>query len=150
MELYQQFKVVVKPDERRACDRSKYPKMYGHKIFEQTFADSDAIQNGKWWTFRLQSRNFVNERITFKNIKEACYNNTELRNCSCTVSYVRLTNDGTSFTPMYSINCSRLNLYRLPSFVPENTTIFHATDNKVPEYASVLYGIFFLLGCLVL
>lgn len=69
--------------------------------------------------------------ILFKNIKEACFNNTELRNCSCSVSYIRLENDGTSLKPMYSINCSRLNLDRLPSFVPENTTIFHANDNKV-------------------
>lgn len=66
-----------------------------------------------------------------QNIKEACYNSTELRNCSCTVSYIHLEHDGTSFKPMYSINCSRLNLNRLPSFVPENTTSFHATDNKI-------------------
>ncbi|KAJ6649368.1 Protein singed wings 2, partial [Pseudolycoriella hygida] len=65
------------------------------------------------------------------NIKEACYNSTELRNCSCTVSYIRLENDGMSLKPMYSINCSRLNLIRLPSYIPENTTIFHATDNKI-------------------
>lgn len=66
-----------------------------------------------------------------QNIKEACSNSSELRNCSCTVSYIHLEHDGTSFKPMYSINCSRLNLNRLPSFVPENTTSFHATDNQV-------------------
>ncbi len=32
---------------------------------------------------------------------------------------------------MFSVNCSHLNFDRLPSFVPENTTIFLATDNKV-------------------
>lgn len=81
--------------------------------------------------------------FTLQNIKEACYNNTELRNCSCTVSYIRLEDDGTSHKPMYSINCSRLNLHRLPSFVPENTTIFHATDNKVTRYLSLLISTYF-------
>lgn len=47
MELYEQFEVVVESNERRACDRSKYSKMYGHKILEQTIVNSNAIQNGK-------------------------------------------------------------------------------------------------------
>lgn len=57
--------------------------------------------------------------------------NPELKNCSCTMPFVRLSDDGMSLQPLYSINCSNLNLSRLPAFIPENTTIFYANNNQI-------------------
>lgn len=69
--------------------------------------------------------------LVAQTLREACTTHAELRNCTCTISFVRLMDDGVSLQPLYAINCSRLHLDHLPSFVPVNTTIFHATDNKV-------------------
>lgn len=49
------------------------------------------------------------------------------------MTYVRLMNDGHTHQPMFSINCSRLQLDRLPGFVPKNTTVFYATDNRIVD-----------------
>lgn len=59
-----------------------------------------------------------------------CHNNPELRNCTCSLSFITFDLDDV-WRPMYSINCSNLNLLRLPATVPENTTTFYATHNKV-------------------
>lgn len=45
--------------------------------------------------------------------------------------FIRLSDDGTSLQPLYSINCSALKLYSLPTFIPENTTIFYANHNNI-------------------
>lgn len=65
-----------------------------------------------------------------QNLRDACTSHPELKNCTCTMTYVRLMNDGHTHQPMFSINCSRLQLDHLPGFVPKNTTVFYATDNK--------------------
>lgn len=64
-------------------------------------------------------------------LREICHNNPTLKNCSCALSYILPNDDGTSFQPMYSVNCSYLNLKHLPNYIPENTTIFYATNNQV-------------------
>lgn len=67
-----------------------------------------------------------------------CQRNPELRNCSCSLSYIAFDLDEI-WRPMYSINCSNLNLYRLPASVPENTTTFYATNNNVKIIACIRY-----------
>ncbi|XP_055859241.1 protein singed wings 2 [Episyrphus balteatus] len=65
--------------------------------------------------------------------KMECNSHRELRNCSCSVHYVMKSDDGKSLTPLYAINCSGLNFYNLPSYLPPNTTILYATNNKISD-----------------
>lgn len=65
-----------------------------------------------------------------QTVRDLCYNNTELRNCSCSLAYITLDLEEI-WRPIYSINCSNLNFFQLPSSVPENTTTFYAKNNHV-------------------
>lgn len=67
----------------------------------------------------------------FQYLSKACANNTELKRCTCEVSYIRLGADHITLTPMNSVNCSGRHLQRLPSTLPENTTQLLASHNEV-------------------
>lgn len=71
------------------------------------------------------------------NLKTECQNHPDLRNCSCTMHYIRRSDDGKSLTPIYAVNCSHLNLFNFPSYLPQNTSIFHATHNQIAEVRSL-------------
>lgn len=64
-------------------------------------------------------------------IREACRNITDLKNCSCILSYVRPSINGEFLIPMYTVNCSNREFYNLPKDLPTNTTILHITHNKI-------------------
>lgn len=93
-------------------------------------ADRDQMRCADW---KYRDRPVLTIMHYKLRLREACTTHAELRNCSCTISFVRLMEDGRSLQPLYAINCSRLHLDRLPAFVPENTTIFHATDNRITD-----------------
>ncbi|XP_055372746.1 protein singed wings 2 [Condylostylus longicornis] len=59
-------------------------------------------------------------------------NSVELKNCTCTMHYITKS-ENERLTPIYAVNCSNLNLTRFPSFVPQNTTIFYANNNKISD-----------------
>lgn len=69
-------------------------------------------------------------KLWLQSLRRICHNNLELRNCTCNLSYIALGLDGV-FRPMYSINCSSLELNHLPKSLPENTTTFYAQHNNV-------------------
>lgn len=69
----------------------------------------------------------------FQSLREMCYKNIELRNCTCTLSYIALDLDEV-WRPMYSIDCNNLNFTRLPKSVPDNTTMFYAQHNQVIKH----------------
>jgi hypothetical protein len=64
-------------------------------------------------------------------LKEECQQNVDMKNCQCHVNYIRPTDDGNAFHPIYAINCSHLNLNQLPASLPHNTSILYVTNNKV-------------------
>lgn len=63
-----------------------------------------------------------------QKLEEEC-KHPDLNNCSCILSFIRRSEEG--WVPMYTINCSNLGFYSLPSYIPKNTSSFYATDNKV-------------------
>lgn len=68
-----------------------------------------------------------------QSVREICRKNAELRHCTCTLSFITFDLDDVR-RPMYAVNCSNLNLTRLPSFLPENTTTFYAQHNQVIQH----------------
>ena len=67
-----------------------------------------------------------------------CLSDPILRKCVCHISYLRLDDDGKSFRPMISVDCSYTSLRsfgnrltQLPPFLPMNTTILYVAHNMV-------------------
>lgn len=60
-----------------------------------------------------------------------CNSDHELRNCSCHISYLRWVEEHNAFHPMYNVNCSAMNFYDFPRQLPENTSTFYFTNNRI-------------------
>ncbi|KFB48210.1 AGAP005417-PA-like protein [Anopheles sinensis] len=69
-------------------------------------------------------------------VQESCLHE-EIWNCSCHVSYLRLSDDGLSFDPMIMVNCSDRGFYQLPQYLPGNTTVLHIAHNKLQSVDSL-------------
>lgn len=63
-----------------------------------------------------------------KFVKEHCRSN-ELKNCSCTIYYIR--KDGIYYAPFYAVNCSYRGFLELPDSLPVNTSVLYMSHNKV-------------------
>ncbi|XP_055918906.1 protein singed wings 2 isoform X2 [Eupeodes corollae] len=87
---------------------------------------------------KYQGRNLAIVAYYKRVSKKECQSHLELRNCSCSVHYIMKSEDGKSLTPIYAINCSSLNFYNLPSYLPKNTTILYATNNKISDIRPLL------------
>lgn len=55
----------------------------------------------------------------------------DIKNCSCTLHYIRPSEDGEYLIPMVTVNCSNRDFLDLPEFLPKNTTILHISHNQV-------------------
>lgn len=66
-----------------------------------------------------------------QTIRLECAKHEDVKNCSCTLSYVRPSINGEFLVPMYTVNCSNKGFWTLPSFLPRNTTILHITHNNI-------------------
>uniref|UniRef100_A0A1A9WC71 CCZ1/INTU/HSP4 first Longin domain-containing protein n=1 Tax=Glossina brevipalpis TaxID=37001 RepID=A0A1A9WC71_9MUSC len=62
-------------------------------------------------------------------LKHACQSNEDLRNCTCSMHHIV----PKSHIPLYTVNCSYLGLYRLPAYLPDNTSSFYANGNKITD-----------------
>ncbi|XP_058834711.1 protein singed wings 2 [Topomyia yanbarensis] len=63
-------------------------------------------------------------------LREHC-RHEEIRNCTCRISYLRLCDHGKSFHPLVTVNCTGKEFYRLPSYLPPNTTVLHMSNNRI-------------------
>ncbi|XP_058054177.1 protein singed wings 2 isoform X1 [Anopheles bellator] len=69
-------------------------------------------------------------------VQESCMHE-EIWNCSCHVSFLRLSDNGMSFHPMIMVNCSDRGFYQLPQYLPGNTTVLHISGNKLDSVDSL-------------
>jgi hypothetical protein len=60
-----------------------------------------------------------------------CHQDSDLRNCTCHISYIRWDDELNEFQPMYSVNCSNLGFYNFPKQLPANTTTLFITNNYI-------------------
>ncbi|XP_055610228.1 protein singed wings 2 [Uranotaenia lowii] len=63
-------------------------------------------------------------------LREHC-RHEEIRNCTCRISYLRLTFSGKYFKPLVTVNCTEKGFFQLPSYLPPNTTVLHMARNKI-------------------
>ncbi|XP_062549946.1 protein singed wings 2-like [Armigeres subalbatus] len=65
-----------------------------------------------------------------RNLREHC-RHEEIRNCTCLISYLRLSDSGRTFHPLITVNCTGKGFYDLPSYLPPNTTVLHVANNNI-------------------
>uniref|UniRef100_A0A1S4GP63 SRCR domain-containing protein n=2 Tax=Anopheles gambiae TaxID=7165 RepID=A0A1S4GP63_ANOGA len=110
--------------------------------------------NDMIWLLKEQSRQYVDKptlvckdwkytgrpvltAMEYKRVvRESCLHE-EIWNCSCHVSYLRLSDNGLSFHPMIMVNCSDRGFYQLPQYLPGNTTVLHMARNKLQSVDSL-------------
>ncbi|XP_055631956.1 protein singed wings 2 isoform X2 [Toxorhynchites rutilus septentrionalis] len=71
--------------------------------------------------------------MTYKQILREHCRNEEIQNCTCRISYLRLSDSGKTFQPLVTVNCTGKGFYRLPSYLPPNTTVLHVSNNEITE-----------------
>lgn len=71
--------------------------------------------------------------MTYKQILREHCRNEEIQNCTCRISYLRLSDSGKTFHPLVTVNCTAKGFYRLPSYLPPNTTVLHVSNNEITE-----------------
>lgn len=64
-------------------------------------------------------------------LSKICNQDSELKNCSCHISYLRLDEGTNNFYPMFSVNCSNAGFHNFPKKLPENTTTLFISHNKI-------------------
>ncbi|XP_053687840.1 protein singed wings 2 [Sabethes cyaneus] len=69
-------------------------------------------------------------------LREHC-RHEQLQNCTCRISYLRLCDSGTSFHPLVTVNCTGKQFYRLPSYLPPNTTVLHMSNNLISDVSQL-------------
>lgn len=62
-------------------------------------------------------------------VKDTC-RKSELKNCSCNIYYIQRDSDS-SYSPIYSVNCSFRGFHQLPTALPVNTSVLYMMHNKV-------------------
>uniref|UniRef100_A0A182QPU0 SRCR domain-containing protein n=1 Tax=Anopheles farauti TaxID=69004 RepID=A0A182QPU0_9DIPT len=111
--------------------------------------------NDMIWLLREQSRQYVDKptlvckdwkytgrpvltAMEYKRVvRESCLHE-EIWNCSCHVSYLRLSDNELSFHPMIMVNCSDRGFYQLPQYLPGNTTVLHIARNRLQSVDSLM------------
>lgn len=64
------------------------------------------------------------------NLRDDC-RKINIKNCTCTMSYVRLHEDRKTLIPMNTVYCNNLHLTEMPTYLPMNTTTLHMENNRV-------------------
>ncbi|XP_029725600.1 protein singed wings 2 isoform X1 [Aedes albopictus] len=91
------------------------------------FADKSTLVCKDW---KYTGRPVLTAMEYKRNLREHC-KNEELRNCTCRISYLRLSDSGRTFHPLITVNCTGKGFYQLPSYLPPNTTVLHVANNKI-------------------
>ncbi|XP_050098207.1 protein singed wings 2 [Anopheles aquasalis] len=75
--------------------------------------------------------------MEYKRVVQESCQHEEIWNCTCHVSYLRLSDNGLSFHPMIMVNCSDRGFYQLPQYLPGNTTVLDIARNKLQSVDSL-------------
>ncbi|XP_055529354.1 protein singed wings 2 isoform X2 [Wyeomyia smithii] len=76
-------------------------------------------------------------------LREHC-RHEQIQNCTCRISYLRLCDSGTSFHPLVTVNCTGKQFYRLPSYLPPNTTVLHMSNNLISDVSQLTNDDYFI------
>lgn len=88
------------------------------------------LQKLKCYDKKYYSRPICTVMEYKKIVKETC-SNSELKNCSCHIYYIR--KDGFSYAPFYMVNCSNRGFERLPTALPVNTSVLYIDHNQISD-----------------
>ncbi|XP_039451179.1 protein singed wings 2 isoform X2 [Culex pipiens pallens] len=94
------------------------------------YADKSLLVCKDW---KYTGRPMVTAMEYKRVLREHCRSHEEIRNCTCRISYLRLSDSGKAFQPMVTVNCTGKEFYRLPSYLPPNTTVLHVANNRITE-----------------
>ncbi|XP_058462373.1 protein singed wings 2 [Malaya genurostris] len=75
----------------------------------------------------------VTTAMEYKRVLREHCRNEEIQNCTCRISYLRLCDNGKSFHPLVTVNCTGKDFYRLPYYLPPNTTVLHMSNNYISD-----------------
>ncbi|EDW01281.1 protein singed wings 2 [Drosophila grimshawi] len=62
-------------------------------------------------------------------LRRECQSHVDLLNCTCLMHHII----PKSYIPLYTVNCSHLQFYSLPAYLPPNTTSLYITDNQISD-----------------
>ncbi|XP_005186576.2 protein singed wings 2 [Musca domestica] len=78
---------------------------------------------------KFKDRNVMTVMHYKVTLKNACQSHEDLKNCSCIMHHII----PKTHMPLYTVNCSHLGFNRLPAYLPANTTMFFANNNKISD-----------------